>query len=110
MSRVEVAPECDILLTPHPYEHFTIKECAEQPEAIARALSYGARLTNQVVLGGLDKNMDLMMSIRNMMITGCGTSRHAAELGAKIMRDLECFDTVSVIDSAEVLFKFSKSV
>ena len=37
-----------------------------------------------------------------MLLTGCGTSRHAAELGAKIMRDLECFDTVSVMDSAEV--------
>jgi hypothetical protein len=37
-----------------------------------------------------------------MLITGCGTSRHAAELGAKIMRDLDCFDTVSVMDSAEV--------
>lgn len=37
-----------------------------------------------------------------MLLTGCGTSRHAAELGAKIMRDLDCFDSVSVLDSAEV--------
>ena len=43
-----------------------------------------------------------MDTISNMLITGCGTSRHAAELGAKIMRDLDCFDTVSVLDSAEV--------
>ena len=43
-----------------------------------------------------------MSAIKNMLLTGCGTSRHAAELGAKIMRDLECFDTVSVMDSAEV--------
>jgi hypothetical protein len=40
--------------------------------------------------------------IKNMLLTGCGTSRHAAELGAKIMRDLDCFDTVSVMDAAEV--------
>jgi hypothetical protein len=43
-----------------------------------------------------------MNTINNMLLTGCGTSRHAAELGAKIMRDLECFDTVSVMDAAEV--------
>jgi glucosamine--fructose-6-phosphate aminotransferase (isomerizing) len=41
ISRVEVAPENDVLLTADPYPHFTIKECLEQPEAIARALSYG---------------------------------------------------------------------
>lgn len=43
-----------------------------------------------------------MNTINNMLLTGCGTSRHAAELGAKIMRDLDCFDTVSVMDAAEV--------
>jgi len=102
-SRMEVAPEHDVLLTPAPYPHFTIKECIEQPEAIARALSYGARMNGKrVVLGGLDKNAETMASIRNLLLTGCGTSRHAAELGAKIMRDLEVFDTVGVMDSAEV--------
>jgi glucosamine--fructose-6-phosphate aminotransferase (isomerizing) len=103
ISRVETAPEHDVLLTPDPYPHFTLKECMEQPEAIARALSYGARMNGKrVVLGGLDMNVDQMSAIKNLIITGCGTSRHAAELGAKIMRDLDCFDTVSVLDSAEV--------
>ncbi len=55
ISRVEIAPEHDVLLTPYPHPHFTIKECLEQPEAIARSLSYGARLDGKkVVLGGLD--------------------------------------------------------
>lgn len=103
LSRVEVAPETDIQLSPYPHPHFTIKECTEQPEAIARALSYGARMNGKkVVLGGLDKNADLMNSIKNLLLTGCGTSRHAAEFGAKIMRDLDCFDSVMVLDSAEV--------
>lgn len=103
LSRVEVAPDHDIATTPFPHPHFTIKECLEQPEAIARALSYGARMDGKrVVLGGLDKQVDRMAGIRNLLITGCGTSKHAAELGAKIFRDLDCFDTVSVLDSAEV--------
>lgn len=50
----------------------------------------------------LCQSYQLMNTINNMLLTGCGTSRHAAELGAKIMRDLECFDTVSVMDAAEV--------
>lgn len=103
ISRVETAPEHDVLLSPDPHPHFTLKEMLEQPEAIARALSYGARMNGKrVVLGGLDMNISSMGEIRNLIVTGCGTSRHAGELGAKIMRDLDCFDTVSVIDAAEV--------
>lgn len=71
ISRVEIAPNHDVLLTPDPFPHFTLKECYEQPEAIARALSYGARLNGtRVVLGGLDKNVNSMKSIKNLLITG----------------------------------------
>lgn len=103
LSRVETAPEHDIQLTPDPYPHFTLKECMEQPEAIARALSYGARMNGgRIVLGGLDSNRDKLLKIRNLLLTGCGTSKNAADFGAKIMRDLDIFDSVSVLDSAEV--------
>jgi glucosamine--fructose-6-phosphate aminotransferase (isomerizing) len=103
LTRVQTAPDHEVQVSPDPYPHFTLKECMEQPGAIARALSYGARLeNNKVVLGGLDANHDKLMEIKNMMLTGCGTSKNAADFGAKIMRDLECFHSVSVIDSAEV--------
>jgi glucosamine--fructose-6-phosphate aminotransferase (isomerizing) len=76
LSRVETAPEFDVQLSPYPYSHFTLKECVEQPEAIARALSYGARMDGKrIVLGGLDKNEEMLAQIRNMMLTACGTSR-----------------------------------
>jgi glucosamine--fructose-6-phosphate aminotransferase (isomerizing) len=112
LSRVEQAPEHDILLSPAPHPHFTIKECLEQPEAIARALSYGARLNNnRVVLGGLDKNQATLAKVHNLLLTGCGTSKHASEFGAKIMRDLDCFDTVSVLDAAEVyIYLYTKFI
>lgn len=104
-SRVQTAPEYDVLLTPHPYPHFTLKECLEQPEAIARALSYGARMNGKrIVLGGMDKNVEMLAQVHNLLLTGCGTSRYAAEFGAKIMRDLDCLDTVSVLDAAEVSY------
>lgn len=103
IGRIEQAPENDVLLTPAPYPHFTIKECIEQPEAIARALGHGARMNgNRIVLGGLDTNIGMLAEIKNMIITGCGTSKQAAELGARIMRDLACFDTVQVLDAAEL--------
>ena len=67
LSRVETAPDHEILLTPAPYAHFTLKECilelfiifiikgVEQPEAIARSLSYGARIDGKkVILGFID--------------------------------------------------------
>jgi len=103
ISRIEQAPDNDVLLTPAPYPHFTIKECIEQPEAIARALGHGARMNgNRIVLGGLDTNKAMLAEVQNMVITGCGTSKQAAELGARIMRDLGCFDTVQVVDAAEL--------
>lgn len=103
LSRVQTAPDHEILLTPDPYPHFTLKECMEQPEAIARALSYGARLNGKkVVLGGLDTNADLMATIKTLLLTGCGTSKHAGDFAAKVMRDLDCFESVFVLDSAEV--------
>lgn len=103
LSRMETAPDHDILLSPAPHAHFTLKEALEQPEAIARALSYGARMNGrEIVLGGLNKNKDQLAGVHNLLLTGCGTSKYAAELGAKIMRDLECFDSVAVMDSSEV--------
>ena len=103
LTRIEQASDSNVLLTPDPYPHFTLKECYEQPESIARAMSYGARFNGQdVVLGGLDAKRDILNEIDNLMMTGCGTSKFAAEFGAKLMRELGCFHTVSVMDSAEV--------
>lgn len=42
VSRMEKSSHMeDILLSPAPYEHWTIMECLQQPEAIARALAFG---------------------------------------------------------------------
>eukprot|EP00968_Pinguiococcus_pyrenoidosus_P024564 scaffold4847_cov265-Pinguiococcus_pyrenoidosus.AAC.8 len=103
LSRVESAPDQDILLSPEPYPHWTIRECLEQPQAIARALAFGGRLFgDRVVLGGMDRAKDRLEPIRNLLISGCGTSLNAGLYGAKLMRALDCFDTVTAIDAAEV--------
>ena len=53
LSRVQKAPEVNILLSPDPYPHWIIRECLEQPEAIGRALAFGGRMSDtRVFLGG----------------------------------------------------------
>ena len=78
LGRVEVAPELEIRASPDPYPHWTIRECLEQPEAIARALGFGGRLSEDVVyLGGLDRTRRKMAKIEHLVVAGCGTSYHA---------------------------------
>lgn len=102
LKRVQLAPTQDVILTPDPHPHWTIKECLEQPEAIARALGFGGRLTpDRVLLGGLEKNVDSLSKIRHMTLSACGTSLNAALYAEKLMKNLECFESVFAMDAAE---------
>ncbi|MEK9155622.1 MAG: glutamine--fructose-6-phosphate aminotransferase, partial [Patescibacteria group bacterium] len=103
-SRVELAPEEVIELSPAPFEHWTLKEIMEQPDALARTLNHGARLPNdlEVKLGGLERNKDMLLSIKHLVIAACGTSYHAGLYGALGMRALKAFDTVQVVDASEL--------
>jgi len=102
LSRVETAPDLDIQLSPAPFPHWTIKECFEQPEAVARALSYGSRMGEKVVkLGGMDDNEKKLVKIDHITLSACGTSLYAAIYGAKLMRALSSFKTIQYVDAAE---------
>jgi glucosamine--fructose-6-phosphate aminotransferase (isomerizing) len=104
ISRVEQAPEETIHLSPAPFPHWTIKEIMEQPMSISRALNYGGRIFDEcrVKLGGLEDAKERLLPIHHLVLTGCGTSYFAAQLGARIMRALNAFDTVQTFDAAEV--------
>jgi glucosamine--fructose-6-phosphate aminotransferase (isomerizing) len=104
LSRVELAPNETIPTTPFPFEHWTLKEIMEQPEAISRSLNYGGRFKDEtkVKLGGLDANEANLRPISHLMIAACGTSYHAGLFGAQLMRSLHSFETVQVVDAAEV--------
>ncbi len=103
-SRIELAEEEIIELSPAPFPHWTIKEIMEQPEALARTLNHGARLPNDtdVKLGGLDRNKETLLGIKHLVIAACGTSFHAGMYGALAMRALKAFDTVQVVDASEI--------
>jgi predicted glutamine amidotransferase len=104
MTRQQTAPTEEILRSPAPYPHWTIKEIMEQPEAISRTLGYGGRFSadGMVKLGGLEDNKEFLLRARHLMLAACGTSLFASQYGAHLLKSLKCFDTVEVIDAAEV--------
>lgn len=104
LSRKETIAKEDILLSPEPFPHWTIREINEQPAAVNRALNFGGRLQSdgKVKLGGLEENLSVLETIKNLVVSGCGTSLFAAQYGAQIMRFLNAFDTVQTVDAAEL--------
>jgi glutamine---fructose-6-phosphate transaminase (isomerizing) len=103
-SRILLAEEEKIQLSPDPYPHWTIKEIMEQPSSISRALNFGGRISSssEVRLGGLQDNIEWLEKIEHLVIAGCGTSFYAGLYGATLMKQLKCFETVQVIDAAEL--------
>ena len=105
LNRIEKTPSREFLqLTPDPYPHWTLKEIYEGPQAVLRALGNGGRMRSDdtVKLGGLDDNKNKLLPIKNLIITGCGTSLNAGKYGKKVMNYLNSFETVQCIDSAEI--------
>jgi glucosamine--fructose-6-phosphate aminotransferase (isomerizing) len=102
LTRMQEAPDQEVKLSPAPYPHWTLKECVEQPEAIARALGFGGRLTSDTVqLGGLEKMRDELARVKYLTLSACGTSLNAAKYAEKLMKHLGSFDMVHSLDAAE---------
>jgi glucosamine--fructose-6-phosphate aminotransferase (isomerizing) len=102
LSRMQEAPDQEIKLSPAPYPHWTLKECVEQPEAIARALGFGGRLTSDnVQLGGLEKMKEELGRVKYLTLSACGTSLNAARYAEKLMKHIGSFDMVHSLDAAE---------
>jgi len=90
-------------LTPDPYPYWTLREIHEQQESSLRAISLGGRLIsdNEVKLGGLDDNKEILMGLDNLILLACGTSYHAGMLGVQYFKDLCHFNTVQLFDGAD---------
>jgi len=104
LSRIRTMEAQEIQTSPSPFPHWTLKEIMEQPEALSRALNYGGRLMGDdgAKLGGLSANNDALSRIKHLVIAACGTSYYAGLCGAHFMLFLEAFETVQVIDAAEL--------
>jgi glucosamine--fructose-6-phosphate aminotransferase (isomerizing) len=93
----------DSNLTPHPYNHWTLKEINDQPDVILNSINKGGRIKNasDVKLGGLEQHVDNLKNIDNIIILGCGTSYFAGLYGMYFFKQLCQFNTVQVFDGAE---------
>jgi glucosamine--fructose-6-phosphate aminotransferase (isomerizing) len=79
-----------------------LDEIREQPETLKRALNHGGRLRGgQVHLGGLIEYQGKLARIEHVVLLGCGTSQHAAEVGAQWMRRYAHVTTASALDATE---------
>ena len=67
-------------LSPHPYEHWMLKEIFDQEKSSLSAIKLGSRLleNNMVRLGGLSEKIKELENIDNLILLGCGTSYNAA--------------------------------
>jgi glucosamine--fructose-6-phosphate aminotransferase (isomerizing) len=87
------------------YTHFTEREIFEQPESILRALNNGGRITgDEVKLGGLTslvQSFPNRLEIDHVIILGCGTSMHAAMIGANYILNNCSFASVNYYDASE---------
>lgn len=90
-----------------PYEHFMIQEIFEQPDTVNRAMNYGSRIvtiSNQICgvkLGGLEKYANFLKLSKNLLIVACGTSYFASMFVSNLMRKLDIFNSVQIVDGAE---------
>ncbi|MBA3906602.1 MAG: glutamine--fructose-6-phosphate transaminase (isomerizing) [Pseudonocardiales bacterium] len=71
------------------HAHFLMKEIAEQPRSIARAMS--GRIDERfdtARLGGLNLTVREAREIKRVKILGCGSACYAGDLGAQLIEDL----------------------
>lgn len=86
-------------------DHYYVMEMQAQPEAVCRSLGYGGRLggvDNIIKLGGLDKYLEELKGVDNLIIAACGTSYLAGVYGENLMKKLGCFKTVKSHLASEI--------
>ena len=86
--RRRVTPE-DVLVDKGGYRHFMLKEIMEQPQAVSNAISERIDFENgRITLSEINLNASDIADINRVMIIGCGTSLHAAQVGRFLVESL----------------------
>lgn len=79
---LEVKEERVQVKKPEGIDHYYVMEMLDQPNAVCKALNYGARFKQGepiVKLGGLEgEHEEALINIENLMLAACGTSFYAA--------------------------------
>ena len=103
------------------YDHFMLKEIFEQSKSIQESMRGRIDIDDYTVkLGGIHDWMDRIINARQLYITACGTSWHAALIGSFLIEELtgtpvkveyasELRYRPSAINADTVLFAISQS-
>ena len=83
-----IAPE-DIVIDKGGYRHFMLKEIMEQPQSVASAMRERVDFQKgRVDLPDFPLSTGDVKDLRRVMLIGCGTSLHAAQVGRHLMERL----------------------
>jgi glucosamine--fructose-6-phosphate aminotransferase (isomerizing) len=87
------------------YEHFMLKEIHEQPDTIFDCLR-GRLLTQhgQIMMGGIENNLDAFTQAPRIIIVACGTSWHAGLIAEYLIEEL-CRIPVEVEYASEFRYR-----
>ncbi len=87
------------------YDHFMLKEIHEQPSTIFDCLR-GRLLpkTGQIMMGGIENNMEAFIKANRIMIVACGTSWHAGLVAEYLIEEL-CRIPVEVEYASEFRYR-----
>jgi glucosamine--fructose-6-phosphate aminotransferase (isomerizing) len=87
------------------YEHFMLKEIHEQPETIHDCLR-GRLLpdTGQIVMSGIENNIDALVNAQRIVMVACGTSWHAGLIAEYMIEEL-CRIPVEVEYASEFRYR-----
>lgn len=100
-------PKMDVETSPTPHLHWTIKEIYDQSNAINDLLAtrFVKRMTNyHISFPELDSLKTLLKNNTkhlHFIFLACGTSYHAAQIGAKVFKELGIKATMEIIDGAD---------
>ena len=79
----------DVLVDRGPYRHFMLKEIMEQPQAVMSALRDRVDFASgRITLPDLAISDADLRQLRRIVLVGCGTSLHAAQVGRHLMERL----------------------
>lgn len=87
------------------YEHFMLKEIHEQPNTIHDCLR-GRLLpeTGQIMMSGIENNLDALVNAQRIVIVACGTSWHAGLIAEYMIEEL-CRIPVEVEYASEFRYR-----
>ncbi len=70
------------------FDHFMLKEMAEQPDVLRNAMRGRLdRANGRAILGGLRDVADRLRDIDRMIFVGCGSAYHAAQVGEYMLEE-----------------------